>query len=77
MPKFIDPVHHDPTDDKWYFWDETWSDRHGPYVTEALARAYLERYIVMELGNIREGNVALRDRDLTPEKPFIAEDDDD
>ena len=28
----------------WYFWDETWTSRHGPYEDEAAARAALERY---------------------------------
>lgn len=29
----------------WYFWDETWTDRHGPYSTEAEARTALQSYI--------------------------------
>lgn len=37
-----DPVHSE--DDKWYFWDETWGDRHGPYVAEEDARYELARY---------------------------------
>lgn len=38
----MDPVHED--NDKWYFWDETWADRHGPYETEAKARQALRKY---------------------------------
>jgi len=29
----------------WYFWDETWSNRHGPYETEKEARAILGQYV--------------------------------
>ena len=28
----------------WYFWNETWSDAHGPYKTEEQARKRLEDY---------------------------------
>lgn len=31
-------------DDGWYFWDETWTERHGPYETETLARVGLDLY---------------------------------
>ena len=27
-----------------YFWDETWSDHHGPYNTEDIAREHLNEY---------------------------------
>ena len=37
-----DPVHSDG--DKWYFWDETGGDRHGPYVNEKDACSEYERY---------------------------------
>jgi NTP pyrophosphatase (non-canonical NTP hydrolase) len=36
-----DPVHQDGA---WYFWDETWADRNGPFAEEATARAELKRY---------------------------------
>ena len=31
-------------EDGWYFWDETWSDHHGPYSTEDIAREHLNKY---------------------------------
>jgi NTP pyrophosphatase (non-canonical NTP hydrolase) len=37
-----DPVHQEG--DAWYFWDETWADRNGPFPNEATARAELKRY---------------------------------
>lgn len=37
-----DPLHSDKHG--WWFFDETWSDRHGPYADEETARAELERY---------------------------------
>ncbi len=37
-----DPVFHEK--DSWWFYDETWSNQHGPYVTEAEARTELTRY---------------------------------
>jgi len=37
-----DPVHQEL--DKWYYWDETWSYRHGPYSSEIEARSELEMY---------------------------------
>jgi len=44
----MDPVHEH--DDKWYFWDETWSQRVGPYDTKAKAAEALVRYCETELG---------------------------
>ena len=35
----------------WYFWDETWAWRHGPYATEELARSKLKKYAIEELGH--------------------------
>ena len=43
-----DPVHQD--DDKWYFYDETWTDRYGPYDTEEIARTKLAQYVDSFLG---------------------------
>lgn len=37
-----DPVHE--RDGKWHFYDETWYYTHGPYGTEAAARAALSDY---------------------------------
>ena len=28
----------------WWFWDETWSDRVGPFTTEGEARSTLGKY---------------------------------
>ena len=39
-----DPVHHDE-DEGWFFWEETWADRQGPYPTEEIARKELARYV--------------------------------
>ena len=38
-----DPVHME--DGKWYFWDETWAARHGPYPDETTARVRLAAYV--------------------------------
>ena len=40
--QYPDPVHQE--EDLWYFWDETWGNREGPYLTEAIARSELEAY---------------------------------
>jgi len=44
-----DPV--EQHDDGWGYWDETWSDWHGGFKTEADARADLKRYCKEVLGN--------------------------
>ena len=38
----MDPVHEE--DGVWYYWTETWADRHGPFKTEGEARIELNRY---------------------------------
>lgn len=38
-----DPVYKD-RDNLWYFWDETWSGKFGPYSTEEVARERMEEY---------------------------------
>lgn len=38
------PIHQDSVDKKWYFYDETWSDRLGPYDTEQEATEACRRY---------------------------------
>ena len=38
-----DPVHEE--NGQWYFYDETWSDRLGPYESEKKARRKLKEYI--------------------------------
>lgn len=40
MPR--DPVHFD--EGSWWFWDETWSTRYGPYGSEAEARERINAY---------------------------------
>lgn len=35
---------------KWYFWDETWADRHGPYNSREEAQRNLNFYCVTQLG---------------------------
>lgn len=37
-----DPVHEDHG--RWYFWDETWTSRHGPFPSEIVANSELDRY---------------------------------
>jgi len=43
-----DPLH--LHEGKWWFWDETWADRHGPYLTRTGAKAALEVYCREVLG---------------------------
>jgi hypothetical protein len=31
-------------DGQWYFWDETWTERQGPYTSENVANAYARAY---------------------------------
>jgi len=40
----VDPVHRDEKDGLWYYWNETWSDRYGPYSGRTAADAALTRY---------------------------------
>ena len=44
-----DPIHEE--NGLWYFWDETWSDRNGPYPTRRHAEADLIGYCLNYLGN--------------------------
>ena len=39
-----DPVHRDEKDGYWYFWEETWAHRNGPYRTEEICRVALKIY---------------------------------
>lgn len=39
-----DPVHMDP-DGQWYFYNEAWDGRYGPYPTPEVARSNLQSYI--------------------------------
>jgi hypothetical protein len=43
-----DPLH--MHEGKWWFWDETWSERHGPYLTRTGAKHELELYCREVLG---------------------------
>ena len=38
-------VHLNDTDGKWWFWDETQSDRYGPYPNITTAYAAMDRYV--------------------------------
>jgi len=42
------PVHKEL--EKWYFWDETWAHRYGPFETAKEANEALNYYMVTELG---------------------------
>jgi len=44
-----DPVHQD-SDGLWYFWEENWALRHGPFDTEDQARLALTKYCREQLG---------------------------
>ena len=35
---------------KWYFWDETWADRYGPYDSEEEAKEKFDTYVLEFLG---------------------------
>lgn len=39
-----DPVFQSDEDGKWYFWNETWTDTHGPFHAEADARKAVSDY---------------------------------
>lgn len=41
--QYRDPVHVDP-DGRWYFYDETWANRYGPYGSEAESRSQMQSY---------------------------------
>ena len=34
----------------WYFWTETWADRHGPYLSYDEATTALRQYCITQLG---------------------------
>jgi hypothetical protein len=44
VPKAEDPVFKDEENGLWFFWNEVWADRPGPYETEEDARAALKEY---------------------------------
>jgi hypothetical protein len=48
--KASNPVHRDP-DGKWYFYDETWADRLGPFDSEEEANAACAKYAHEILGD--------------------------
>ena len=41
---WVPPVHLNKEDNKWWFWDETWSYKHGPYETEEIANRKCQEY---------------------------------
>lgn len=50
--KARDPVHEEAG--QWYFWDETWADKQGPFKTEGEARKALRDYCLMLDGDKAE-----------------------
>ena len=44
MPR---PIHEE--NGKWYFWDETWANKCGPYDSEEDAQIALDKYCRIEL----------------------------
>lgn len=51
MAGIQDPIHQDETDQQWYFWDETWADRLGPFKTRKHAERNLIGYCLEFLSN--------------------------
>jgi hypothetical protein len=47
--RWLDPVHEN-FDRTWWFWDETWGNEIGPYLTEDEAREALNKYAKEYLG---------------------------
>lgn len=45
-----DPVHQDESDGQWYFWDETWANRYGPYDSRRKAEQRIDDYCRDVLG---------------------------
>jgi hypothetical protein len=38
------PLVYDPTLQKWFYWDETWAYRIGPFDTKEMAQIELNKY---------------------------------
>jgi len=47
------PVFQDD-DGKWWFWNETWSDKYGPYESKERVAKALYTYCIYELGISKE-----------------------
>ena len=45
-----DPVFEEEESGHWYFWDEAWFTKYGPYDSEEKARSELDRYCKEVLG---------------------------
>lgn len=46
-----DPIH---SETAWWFWDETWADRCGPFGSRAEAEEYLTDYVhALKTGEVR------------------------
>lgn len=46
--KYLCPIHAE--DGKWYFWDETWASKVGPFETEEEVKKALAEYVERILG---------------------------
>jgi len=53
-----DAVHQD--EEGFWFWDESWSVRYGPYETEAVARDHLDAYVAGELDPVNSPGIIER-----------------
>lgn len=42
------PIVHEENN-SWYFWDETWTNRHGPFASRDEAETMLEAYLLESL----------------------------
>lgn len=58
MAKGPVPVHQD-SDSLWYFWDETWAYRYGPYQSKDEADTALNKYCEEVLGYGKNGDLSL------------------
>lgn len=40
-----DPIFQDEDDKRWYFWDETWAFKYGPFCCRKAAEDQLQEYV--------------------------------
>jgi hypothetical protein len=63
-----DPVHVD-ADGKWYFWEETWADKQGPFATEDEARTACTAYTRVLTGEDEAPEALHRNQNEEPGNP--------
>lgn len=47
MTLSTDPIFEE--DGEWFFWDEVWANKHGPFQSREAAKEALDRYVQEEL----------------------------